>query len=93
VYVNDFWRNMESTIRLFADECKIYKKIISNKNRESLQIDLNRLGEWAVENVVVINPAKSKAACFTRGRVTEPLCFLLWEIVIAEASSWKYFAF
>jgi len=25
-YVNDIWRNMESTIRLFADDCVIYKK-------------------------------------------------------------------
>jgi hypothetical protein len=26
-YVNDIWRNMESTIRLFADDCVIYKKL------------------------------------------------------------------
>ena len=26
-YVNDIWRNIESTIRLFADVCVIYKKI------------------------------------------------------------------
>jgi hypothetical protein len=25
-YVNDIWRNTESTIRLFVDECVIYKK-------------------------------------------------------------------
>ena len=25
-YVNDIWRNMESTIRLFADDCVIYRK-------------------------------------------------------------------
>jgi hypothetical protein len=31
---------------------------------ENLQIDLKRLGEWAVENAVVINPAKSKAVYF-----------------------------
>jgi hypothetical protein len=29
---------------------------------ENLQIDLNRLGEWAVENAMVINPTKSKAS-------------------------------
>jgi hypothetical protein len=27
---------------------------------EKLQRDLNRLGEWAVGNAMVINPAKSK---------------------------------
>jgi len=26
-YVNDIWRNMESTIRLFADECVITEKL------------------------------------------------------------------
>jgi len=26
-YVNDIWRNMKSTIRLFADDCVIYRKL------------------------------------------------------------------
>jgi hypothetical protein len=34
-------------IRLFADECIIYRKILNNNGMENLQIDLNRLGEWA----------------------------------------------
>jgi hypothetical protein len=33
---------------------------------ENVQMDLNRLGEWTVENEMIINPAKSKAVCFTR---------------------------
>jgi hypothetical protein len=27
-YVNDIWRNNESTIRLFVDDCIIYKKLL-----------------------------------------------------------------
>jgi hypothetical protein len=46
-------------------------------------------GEWAVENAMVINPAKSKAVCFTRARVTEPLNYSLRNIVNPEASSCK----
>jgi hypothetical protein len=57
---------------------------------EKLQIDLNRLGEWEVENEMVINAAKSKAVCFTRARVTEPLNYSLRDIVIPQASSCKY---
>jgi hypothetical protein len=57
---------------------------------EKLQIDLNRLGEWAAESAMVINPAKSKAVCFMRTRVTEPLSYSLRDIVIPEASSCKY---
>jgi hypothetical protein len=57
---------------------------------ENLQVDLNRLGEWAIENEMVINPAKSKAVCFTRARVTEPLSYSLRGILIPEVSSCKY---
>jgi len=72
-YVNDIWRNMESTIRLFADECVIIRKIINNADMEKLQKDLDRLGEWAVENAMKINPSKSKAIHFMRARVKDPL--------------------
>jgi hypothetical protein len=56
---------------------------------EKLQMDLNRQEEWAVENVTIINPAKTKAVCFTRSRVMEPLNYSLRDIVILEASSCK----
>jgi hypothetical protein len=35
-YVNDIWRNMESTIRLFADNCVMYRKIINNADMEKV---------------------------------------------------------
>ena len=35
---------MESTIRLFTDDCVIYRKIINNEDMEKLQKDLDRLG-------------------------------------------------
>jgi hypothetical protein len=67
----------------------MYRKIINNKDMENLQIDLNRLGEWAVENAMVITPAKCKAVCFKRARVTGALSYSLRDIVIPEASSCK----
>jgi hypothetical protein len=56
---------------------------------ENLRIDVSRLGEWAFENEMIINPAKRKTVCFTKARVTEPLSYSLWDIVIPEASSCK----
>jgi len=89
-YVNDIWKNMESTIRLFADDCVIYRKIIHNEGMENLQKDLNRLGKWVVENAMKINPSKSKAIRFTRARVKGPLNYSLMDTLIPEASSYKY---
>ena len=56
---------------------------------EKLQKDLNRLGEWAVENAMKINPGKSKAIRFTRARVKGTLNYSLMGTLIPEASSCK----
>ena len=45
-YVNDIGRNMESTIKLFADDCVIYRQNYK-KDMKKLQKDVDRLGEWA----------------------------------------------
>jgi hypothetical protein len=89
-YVNDIWRNVESKIRLFADDCVIYRKIVNNHDVEKLQADLNRLGDWAVENEIKINPYKSKALIFTTARVKDPLNYTLRDEKIPEDSFCKY---
>jgi hypothetical protein len=60
LYVH-IWRNIESTVRLFADDCVIYRKIMKN-DVGKLQIDLVRLGEWAVGNGMKINLGKRQLA-------------------------------
>jgi hypothetical protein len=51
-YVNYIWSNLELTIRLSADGCIIYRKIKNESDMGNLQIDLDRLGEWAIENMM-----------------------------------------
>jgi hypothetical protein len=55
-----------------------------------LQNDLDRLGDWAVENAMKINPSKGKAVHFTRARVKDPLDYSLANTIIPEDSSCKY---
>jgi len=57
---------------------------------ETLQKDLDRLWEWAVENAKEINSSKSKAVRFTRARVKDPLNYSLLGTLIPEVSSCKY---
>ena len=57
---------------------------------EKLQKGLDRLGEWAVENAMKINPSKSNAIRFTRARVKDPLNYSLICTLIPEMSSCKY---
>jgi hypothetical protein len=37
VYLNDIWRNIDSSIRLFADDCIIYRKITNKNNTEGAE--------------------------------------------------------
>jgi len=55
-----------------------------------LQEDPDRLGEWASENAMKINPSKYKAVHFTRARVKNPLNYKIGDQLIPEASSCKY---
>ena len=77
---------MESTIRLFADDCVIYRKLINNADIEKLQKDLDWLGEWGLK----INRSKSKAIRFMRARVKKPLNYSLMGTLIPEVNSCKY---
>jgi hypothetical protein len=78
-YVYDIWRNIEYKIRLFAEDCIIYRKIVNNFDVEKLHADLDRLGDWVVENEMKINPSKSKSISFTRARMKEQLNYTLRE--------------
>jgi hypothetical protein len=55
-----------------------------------LQEDLDRLGEWAAENAMKINPSKCKAVRLTKARVKNPLNYKIGDQLIPEASSRKY---
>jgi len=70
-YVNDIWRNNESNIWLFADDCILHRKIMDSSDNDKLQTNLNRLGEWVVVNKMKINLGKSKAVGFTKARLKE----------------------
>ena len=43
-YIHDIWRNLESTIKHFADYCIIYRKIMNDSHIGTLQTDMDRLG-------------------------------------------------
>jgi hypothetical protein len=68
----------------------IYRKILNNNVVETLQTYLDRLGGWAVENELKIEPNKSKALSFTIVRVKDPLNYTLRDQNIPEDSCCKY---
>ena len=47
LYINDINTNIQSSIRLFADDCLIYRQIESHADQDILQQDLEHLQTWA----------------------------------------------
>ena len=47
LYINDITTDINSPLRLFADDCLLYRVINSAEDANMLQEDLNRLSEWA----------------------------------------------
>ena len=46
LYINDIMVDIDSEIRLFADDCVCYHQIHSIEDTVKLQRDINRLGIW-----------------------------------------------
>jgi len=57
---------LKPTIILFANDCIIDRKIMIDSYIDTLQIDLDRRGEWTIENGMKIIPGKSKTVSFAR---------------------------
>ncbi|XP_065896425.1 uncharacterized protein [Dysidea avara] len=60
LYVNDIPDLVESKIKMFADNIKIYKQITSFGDALSLQNDLDKLCDWAKEWLLHFNVVKCK---------------------------------
>ena len=46
LYINDSTRSISSPLRLFDDDCLLYRVIDSQNDASILQQDLDRLSEW-----------------------------------------------
>ena len=45
-YVNDLPHNIHSSIRLFADDCVLYREITNENDSQELQKDIRSLMKW-----------------------------------------------
>ena len=47
IYINDIIENITSKLKLFADDCLLYRTITSEQDTMALQKDLDTLVQWA----------------------------------------------
>ena len=69
LYINDISSDIESEIRLFADDCDCYREIKDEKDTMKLQRDIDRLGSWARKWGMRFQPVKCNMMQLTRKRI------------------------
>ena len=58
IYINDLPSSVKSNVRLFADDCILYRQIRSDKDAAILQEDINKLCQWEKDWQMGFNTSK-----------------------------------
>ena len=67
LYINDVVEDINSSIRLFADDTSLYIIVDDAiQAAETLNSDLEKISRWAQQWLVTFNPAKSESILFSR---------------------------
>ena len=72
LYINDLPDDLESPVRLFADDTLLYATIANDEDTFDLQDDLQRLEIWQQKWQMEFNPSKCKIMCITTKRNPPP---------------------
>ena len=73
IYINDITESISSPLRLFADDCILYRTITTEEDAIQLQNDLDQLSAWAIKWQLRFNVTKCTIMCFTRS--SSPILF------------------
>ena len=87
---NDICDELQSTIRLFADDCVIYKEIRDEDDHHVLQRDLQRLSNWSTDWLMSFNVKKCGVMSITRKRNSHTYVYQLRDEVIPRVDQYKY---
>ena len=103
IFINDIADSLSSIVRLFADDCLVYREIKSRADQFALQQDLDKLVEWAQTwgmefnvqkcNILTITWKKSNRLAFTykmKGQIVEGVRSTKYlGITITEKLKWN----
>lgn len=90
LYINDLPANIQSTIRLFADDCVIYRPISTPLDVCVLQRDLEIISQWCITWLMQINITKTKSVTFTTKLNVDRHAYAIGENQIEKVTSIKY---
>ena len=92
IFINDLPDNIRSSVRLFADDCVLYRNIKSPIDCQILQDDLNSLSQWETDWQMKFNVAKCHSMRVTRHLPDNQILFdyTLHQQKLEQVQSAKY---
>ena len=89
-YINDLPNNINSSIRLFADDCVLYREIQNEIDSQELQKDLNSLMKWECDWQMNFNPKKCFVMRLTHARHMTRFNYILGDKSLQETDNHPY---
>lgn len=68
IFINDIASNISSSVRLYADDCVIYRAVSTDSDMQSLQQDLDYVTLWCSTWELDLNADKSYHVTFSKGK-------------------------
>ena len=91
IYINDFPEYLtHSTLRLFADDCIIYKEIHSESDARNLQQDLEAAARWEQDWLMCFHPDKCNVLSITQKQKSIKFTYKLHGHSLEKTDSTKY---
>ncbi|MCG8046535.1 MAG: reverse transcriptase family protein, partial [Candidatus Thiodiazotropha endolucinida] len=90
IFINDLPDQLHSPVRLFADDCIVYRQIHSEEDQRLLQEDLDTLARWEAKWGMNFHPEKCSTIRITRSRSPITNNYTLKGTTLAEESCTKY---
>lgn len=90
IYINDLPVNVSSNIRLFADDCVLYRPITNSIDSSSLQDDLLKIQAWCNQWYMSLNVSKCSHVSFHRRRNYVAPSYSLNNNTLTQCKTFKY---
>ena len=90
LHINDLPENVTSSVRLFADDCLLYRTIKSIEDHLALQKDLENLVEWGARWGMKFNTDKCHIIRISRSKSPYDRFYTMAGNILKQVSSAKY---
>ena len=90
LHINDLPTAVSSSVRLFADDCLLYREIKSAQDQVILQRDLVSLEEWGIKWGMRFNASKCNVLRITRSQAPITSMYSLCGEILQEVDETKY---